>query len=112
MQPAGPSGRPDDYRVINICFANGVTGRPPSPDNSADRIQIDYQVRRNFSTTTLVNDQIDISYSTRAIYGVSLELLPWAPYDQAAYVWNPDERIKGVQLQAHVPILLFAGSQD
>jgi len=126
---------PGDYRAITIHFANGALGTdgqfvpPPSPDDpstfggtsagwdvgdlTAFWIEISYNVRRNFSTATpaLRNDQIDVSYSTRAVYNVSLELLPWRYYEDNDndHIWTPYQHIKGVHLQAQIPIAALGG---
>ena len=64
-----------------------------------------------FSTVTLQNDQVDVSYSTRAVYNVSLELLPWRYYEDNDndHIWTPYQHIKGVHLQAHIPIATLGG---
>ena len=126
---------PGDYRWIIVHFANGELGTdgqfvpPPSPDDpstfggtstgwdvdagelTAFWIEISYNVRRNFSTATLRNDQIDVSYSTRAVYNVSLELLPWRYYEDndTDHIWTPYQHIKGVHLQAQIPIAALGG---
>jgi len=75
------------------------------------KIIISYNVRRNFSTATLRNDQIDVSYSTRAVYNVSLELRPWRYYEDndTDHIWVPYQLVKGVDLQAHIPIPALGG---
>ncbi len=115
-----------DYTSVNIYFGNGGMGRPPNPDNPATYggdagwlateltafgIEISYDVRRNFSTATLRNDQIDVSYSTRAIYNVSLELLPWRYYqdNDNDHIWTPYQHTKGVHLQGHIRIAALGG---
>ncbi len=130
IEPAAPG----DYRAITIHFGNGKDGGngvrtpPPSPDWAASYgapeswdddptaltafwIEISYNVRRNFSTATLRNDQIDVSYSTRAVYNVSLELLPWRYYEDNDndHIWTPYQRTKGVDLQAHIRIAALGG---
>jgi len=125
---------PGDYRAITIHFGNGELGDdmrrtpPPSPDDASTYgapeswddtptaltdfwIEISYDVRRNFSTATLHNDQVDVSYSTRAVYNVSLELLPWRYYqdNDTDHIWTPYQHIKGVDLQAHIPIAALGG---
>ena len=118
-------------------FADGELGTdgqfvpPPSPDEpstfggtstgwdvdagdlTAFWIEISYDVRRNFSTSspTLRNDQVDVSYSTRAVYNVSLELRPWRYYqdNDTDHIWLPYQHIKGVDLQAHIPIAALGG---
>lgn len=116
-----------DYTSVNIYFGNGVSGRPPNPDNPATYggeagwtadiltafwIEISYDVRRNFSTLPPYNnDQIDVSYSTRAIYNVSLELLPWRYYEDNDndHIWTPYQHTKGVHLQGHIRIAALGG---
>ncbi|MCK4323453.1 MAG: hypothetical protein KAW89_02905, partial [Armatimonadetes bacterium] len=131
IEPAAPG----DYRAITVHFGNGELSDnmrrtpPPSPDDPSTFggtstgwdvgvltdfwIEISYDVRRNFSTSspTLRNDQVDVSYSTRAVYNVSLELRPWRYYqdNDSDHIWTPYQRIKGVDLQAHIPIAALGG---
>jgi len=118
-------GDDPDYRKIKIHFGNsekngGVRTPPPSPDDpstfggpssgwdpanlSEFKIVVAYKTRRNFSTANLQNDYIEVSYSTREVYNINLQLLPWRQYEEDNKVWYPVEKTKGIQLHAQVPI--------
>ncbi len=110
-----PPPSPDDASTYGApdSWDDDPTGELGGTALTAFWIEISYDVRRNFSTATpaLRNDQIDVSYSTRAVYNVSLELLPWRYYEDNNndHIWTPYQRTKGVHLQTHIPIAALGG---
>ena len=131
LVPSDGSGG-TNYTTVQIQFGNSSSALntpPPSPDDpktygapanwkpgatdedeslNAFYILVQYQYRRNFDTAAPdVNDYdiIEVSYSTREVYNIALEVMPYRYLEEVATgVWRPYGPATGVQMRAQVEV--------
>lgn len=122
----------NNYTTAKVHFANSSGAYPPpSPEvpatygapsgfdwhdlttNAKDYflIVVQYQYRRNFEPGVGANyrsaDQIIVSYSTKEVYNIALEVMPYRYLDETApdsKIWRPHGPATGVQMRGHVAV--------